>query len=285
MNLELPRWSGSTSRPRLQLPPGATDCHHHIYDTRFPAAPTGTLFHDDALVEDYSKLAAWLGIERQVVVQPSLYGEDNSLLLAALKVFGDAARGIAVISPDLSDADLRALQAGNVRGVRINTRLPSSVGLEALEALAVRVAPLGWHVQLVLNPDTLPELEPKLHALPCPVVIDHMAHLRGAAGRQHPAFDCVARLLQAGKTWLKLSGAYIGCESAGGTYPDAVLIGRAFADIAPERMLWGSDWPHPTAQTTKPDDTALLDLLCAFAPDAAVRTRILVENPASLYGF
>lgn len=285
MNLELPRWSGGTTRPTLQLPPGATDCHHHVYNACFPAAPTGTLFHEDALVEDYRKLAAWLGIERHVVVQPSLYGKDNSLLLAALNAFGPSARGIAVISPDISDADLRTLQAANIRGVRINTRLPGSVGLDALEALAARIAPLGWHIQLVLNPDTLPDLEAQLRALPCPVVIDHMAHLRGAAGLQHPAFACLAGLLQSGQAWMKLSGAYISCDSEGGTYPDSVRIGRAFAEIAPNRMLWGSDWPHPTAKTTKPDDAALLDLLSAFAPDAAVRTRIVVDNPASLYGF
>ena len=283
--MDIPRWCGGNSRPRLQLPSGATDCHHHIYDSRFPAAPTGTLFHEDALVEEYRKLAAWLGIERHVVVQSSLYGEDNSLLVSALKAFGPSARGIAVISPDISEADLRRLQAANVRGVRINTRLPGSVGLDALDALAARITPLGWHIQLVLNPDALPALEPKLSALPCPVVIDHMAHLRGAAGLQHPAFACVARLLQSGKAWMKLSGAYIGCDAEGGTYPDAVLIARAFMDIAPNRMLWGSDWPHPTAKTTKPDDAALLDLLCVFAPEAAARTQILVENPSVLYGF
>ena len=279
------RWSSGSARPRLQASIGATDCHHHIYDSRFPAAPLGKLSHGDALVEDYLALAARLGIERHVVVQPSLYGDDNRLLLQSLQRFGDKARGIAVIEPDAPEQLLRDLDAGHVRGIRINANLPGGPGLETMEALAARIAPLGWHLQLAIDPALIPDLEGKIARLPCPVVFDHGAYLRGQQGLAHSAFAVLARLLETGNIWLKLSAPYIGCEEEHPAYPSAAMVGRAFVKIAPERMLWGSDWPHPTIADVKPDGAALFDLVAAFTPDAAIQGRILVDNPRDLYGF
>lgn len=279
------RWSSGFARPRLEAPIGATDCHHHIYDSRFPAAPLGRLSHGDALVEDYLALATRLGIERHVVVQPSLYGADNRLLLQSLKRFGDKARGIAVIEPDAPEQLLRDLDAGHVRGVRINAKLPGGPGLETMESLAARIAPLGWHLQLAIDPALIPDLEGKIVRLPCPVVFDHVAYLRGQQGLAHPAFAVLARLLETGNIWLKLSAPYIGCEEEHPAYPSAAMVGRAFVKIAPERMLWGSDWPHPTIGDVKPDGAALFDLVAAFTPEAAMQGRLLADNPRDLYGF
>nr|WP_202397209.1 amidohydrolase family protein [Pseudoroseomonas coralli] len=279
-------WSAGTAPPRLEVPAGATDCHFHVYDGRWPSA-AGTPHHPDASVEHYRLLQARLGLARGVLVQPSAYGTDNSLHLRALEALGrERFRMVAVVVPDVPDGTLRALDAAGVRGIRFNLTMPGVLRAEHLVPLARRVAPLGWHCQVNASEPTLLAAAPLLASLPCPLVLDHMGQVPQPGGTATPAFQAVRRLLDAGRTWVKLSGAYLRSRSGAPGYADAGAVAAALVRAAPERMLWGTDWPHPTQRTdAKPDDATLLDLLADWAADPATRRRVLVENPSRLYGF
>jgi D-galactarolactone isomerase len=272
--------NGSGSR-RRSLPANATDCHHHVYDPRWPLDPRATLHPSGATIAEYRALQQRLGLDRHVIVQPSTYGTDNTGLVEALTTFGPEARGIAVVDASVSDEELSRLGRAGVCGVRFNLRLPAGAGLEAMTSLAPRVAELGWHVQLNVSGDQLSELRPLLQSLPAPIVLDHLGHI---ASPRHPGFAIIAGLIASGRAWVKLSGPYIGSAVGPPTYADRGEVARALVELAPERLVWGSDWPHPS-ETEKPDDAGLLDLLAVWAPDEAVRRRILVTNPEALYGF
>lgn len=280
------RWSGGTDTPRITVPANATDCHHHIYDARFPPAPAATLRPPDASVEDYKGLQRRLGLVRNVVVQPSTYGTDNRLLVDSLKAFGPNARGVAMLDANVTPEELRRLDAAGIRGVRFGTRLPGGAPITDLEPVARNIADLGWHIQLVSEGEKIVALREVLERLPVPVVFDHMGHLPEPAGPDHPGFRVIADLIATRGAWVKLTGAYILSKSGPPSYADRGRLARAYVALAPERLVWGSDWPHPTSPADgKPDDAGLLDLLAEWAPDPAVQSRILVANPARLYGF
>ncbi|MCR0985439.1 amidohydrolase family protein [Roseomonas populi] len=281
-------WSAGTGPARLAVPPGAADCHIHIYDGRFPYDPAATLRPAPATVADYRLLQRRLGTGRCVVVQPSSYGTDNACLVDALCQFGDAARGVAVVDASVQEAELRALDAAGVRGARFNLARPAGADAEALEAVARRIAPLGWHLQVHTLPDVWQGLEAVLGRLPVPIVIDHLGRLPQPAGLSHPAWPLLRRLVDEGRAWVKISGAYHDTRSGAPDYADTGAVVRAWVEAAPERVVWGTDWPHPSATAGEkpvPDDARLLDLLADWAPSAALRTRILVDNPVALYGF
>ncbi|WBV45162.1 amidohydrolase [Pseudoroseomonas cervicalis] len=273
---------GEAAMPDLSfVPEGACDAHLHILDARFPAAgptPPG------ATLADYRAVQRRLGLSRAVLVQAKHHGTDPACLLEALAALGAAGRGIAVATPDISDAALRRLDSGGVRGLRFSLWNPadSQTSLEMLAPLAARIAPLGWHAQLHLTAEQIVDAAPILDALPCPMVFDHMARLPAGPGGAHPAFAVVARLLQQGRAWVKLSGAYL-VDPAGPPWGAAGAIARAFLAEAPERLVWGSDWPHVT-ERHKPDAATLLGLLAEWA-GKPVAARILSENAAALYGF
>ena len=280
------RWSRGTDRPRTPMPAGATDCHHHIYDARCPWAPEATSKPGDASVDDYRDLQARLGTSRNVIVQPSSYGTDNSVLLAALARFGASARGIAVVDTSVTDAQLDQLDRGGVRGIRFNLSPPGTTTLAMVAPLADRVASLGWHVQVNAPADRLLEARETWAGLPCPIVFDHLAQVPEPDAPSHPAFAMVVELLQRARAYVKLSGFYGLTEIGAPTYSDRVDLARGYAEAAPERVLWGSDWPHPTEQPDRiPDDAQLLDVLTDAVPDEAMRRRALVDNPAALYRF
>ncbi|NKE44842.1 amidohydrolase family protein [Roseomonas frigidaquae] len=274
-------FTAATAPPRLAVPPGAVDCHHHVYDVAAPVVPGGRE-HGSATLEDHARLLARLGVQRQVLVQPSSYGLDNSLHLAALREAGpDRARMVAVVRPDFEPAAAREMAAAGVVGARANLVQGIPLGLADVAPLARRMADLGWHMQVFASAGQIAELAPVLRAAPCPVVFDHFAQLPLVDWAAHPAWGVVMDLVQAGRGWVKLSSPY----SLDQARPQAVApLARALAAAAPERMVWGTNWPHPNA-TTIPDDSALLDLLADWAPDAAQRRAILVDNPARLYGF
>lgn len=277
-------WSAGDEAPTLVTPPHATDCHHHIYDHHYPPAPEATLHPGDATVADYRLLQKRLGIQRHVVVQPSTYGTDNRLLLDALAAFGPEARGVAVLHPDVSEGELRRLDAAGVRGVRFNLVQAGATTLEMIEPLSRRIAARGWHVQVHMRGEDIAAAGNLWMKLPTPIVFDHFGRIPLPEGTTSPAFRTIAALLERGRAWVKLSGAYIVSRQGPPDYADVAPLARAYAAAAPERLVWGSDWPHPT-ETVKPDDAVLLDLLGVWVPDAALRQRILVENPARLYGF
>jgi predicted TIM-barrel fold metal-dependent hydrolase len=280
-------WSSGSAPAKTRAPAGAADCHHHIYSARFKVDPNSTLRPGEASVADYRLLQKRIGTSRNVVVQPSTYGVFNDGLIEALNEFGPAARGVAVVNTSVTDDELKRLDAAGVRGVRFNLASPGgATSMDMLEAVAKRIAPLGWHIQFFMPADLIYMARRALNELPCPAVFDHLAHLPEPQGITHPAFPVVVDLLQKGKAWLKLSGAYADSKVGPPTYADSTAVAKAYVSAAPDRLVWGSDWPHPTEQSkTLPDDAVLFDLLAEWAPDEAVRNRILVDNPARLYGF
>ncbi|KRB82180.1 2-pyrone-4,6-dicarboxylate hydrolase [Noviherbaspirillum sp. Root189] len=264
----------------------ACDAHLHIYDARFPAiGPVA----ENATARDYRGVQTLLGTSRAVIVQPRCYGTDNSATLDAIEQLGVAnTRGVAVLQPDVSDDTLHALHAGGIRGIRFSlyTKSHAVVGFEMVEVLAHRVAELGWHLQLHWTADQIVTHRDLLARLPTALVFDHLARLPLPAGTAHPAFAYVSALLASGKAWLKLSGAYLdSCVGAAGRYSDMDAVAMAWVRTAPDRLVWGSDWPHITEASFKPDDALLYDLLAHWSSTEALRRRILVDNPARLYGF
>jgi predicted TIM-barrel fold metal-dependent hydrolase len=255
----------------------------HIYDAaRFPPSRPGARMQQHASVADYRLFQQRIGTSRVVVVQPAAYGTDNAVTLDALAQLGPQARGIAVVHPDVTDGELRRLADGGMRGIRFTQFDPKTAvtTIDMIEPLAKRVAPLGWHVQIHLRADQIVDAADLLQRLPVTVVFDHLGRLK--RGVDDPAFAVIRRMLDSGRAWMKLSGAYMMGSSP--YYAEAGEVASAYVAAAPERMVWGSDWPHPT-ETEKPDDAVLFDLLSGWASDAATRQRILVESPAVLYGF
>ncbi|QQX89792.1 amidohydrolase family protein (plasmid) [Cupriavidus necator] len=278
--------SSASCAPHSAAIANACDAHLHIYDPCFAAiAPVVA----NATVEDYRGVQGLLGTSRAVIVQPRCYGTDNSATLDAIRKLGFAnARGVAVVRPDVTDETLHALHAGGIRGIRFSlyTEAHAVVGFEMVEALANRVAELGWHLQLHWTADQIVAHRDLLARLRTPLVFDHLARLPLPEGTTHPAFALVSGLLAGGNAWLKLSGAYLdSVVGAAGRYADIDPVAMAWVRTAPERLVWGSDWPHSTETRVKPDDALLYDLLAHWTDTDAERQRILVDNPALLYGF
>ena len=287
MNEAVPNSSG-TSAPRFKAPPDACDCHLHIYDPQFPMAWPKLRATPDASVAEYRLLQKRLGTTRAVVVQPAAYGVDNRVTVAAVAQLGlHRARGIAVLHPTVSDEELAALAAGGVCGLRFTQHDPQTAvtSPEMIEPLARRIQDLGWHTQLHLRGDQIVEMATLIESLPGTLVFDHMGRLPQPEGTNHPAFRIIAKLVEAGRAWVKLSGPYLDTQVGAPRYTDATRVAREYVKLAPERVVWGSDWPHPTERDLKPDDAILLDLVQEWVREEETRGRILVENPAKLYGF
>ena len=221
-------------------------------------------------------------------MQPRNYATDNRVTLYAISQLGPDARGVAVVSPAVTDAELEAMHAGGIRGIRFSLADPNTraVTPDMVEPLAKRVADLGWHVQFNMPGEMIDEMATVLRGLPTPMVFDHLANPPLPAGIEHSSHKIVRELLDKGRAWVKVSGAYSNSRIGPPSYPEATKLAQAFVKAAPERLVWGSDWPHPgLPDTNKPDDAALFDLLTEWAPDEATRNRILVSNPEALYGF
>jgi predicted TIM-barrel fold metal-dependent hydrolase len=279
------KWSAGTEPAKLGAPANAADCHHHIYDARYPADPKAALRPQDALVEDYRALQRRIGTTRHVIVQPSTYGTDNRCMLDALAAFGPEARAVAVVNDSVPDAELKRMDTLGVRGIRFNLAQAGATTAEMIEPLSKRVNELGWHIQINATAPIIMSIMDIFNRVPSPIVFDHLAHVPEPTGINDPLFARVRGLIDKGKTWIKLSGAYQDTKVGPPTYADSSAVARAYVKAAPERMVWGSDWPHPSEQQVKPDDALLFDLLADWAPDETARHRILVQNPEALYGF
>ncbi|WP_328822725.1 amidohydrolase family protein [Pseudomonas sp. S31] len=278
--------SSASQRPRLRVQAGACDAHIHIIDPGFAPAVAGTPAVAGMSVDDYRQLQRSNGTTRVVIVQPKYYGTDNRCTLDAVARFDGQARGIAVVHPSISEAELERLAAGGIRGLRFSLWNPKDTVTtpEMILPLAERIAALGWHIQLHLSGDQIVQHQALLDKVKVPMVFDHMGRLPPAQGTAHPAFAMIGRWLDADRAWVKLSGAYLNTAEGGPGYADASRVARAFVKAAPERLVWGSDWPHITEQRHKPDDSLLLDLISGWASTAETQ-RILIENPQALYGF
>jgi D-galactarolactone isomerase len=272
--------------PRVQAPPGACDTHIHIYEERFKLAPTATFKPPHAPLGDYLAMRTRIGIARTVVVQPTAYGTDNSCTLEAIAAMGPSARGVAVVGEGVGDAELDRLTQAGIRGIRYFMLPGGALPWESLETMAARVGAFGWHVQLQLDGRLLPEREALLKRLRGTLVIDHNGKFLEPVPVDHPAFRCLLRLLENGRTWVKLSAPYETSKKGPPLYPDVGELAKALVRAAPERCVWATNWPHPSVpREQRPDDANLLDLLLDWAPNEAARTRILADNPAALYGF
>jgi predicted TIM-barrel fold metal-dependent hydrolase len=284
--------SAGTEAPKLKAPANACDCHMHIYDeARFPPARPGpqSRMQSNAGVAEYRLLQKRNGTTRTVIVTPAAYVTDNRVTLDGIQQLGAAnTRGVAVLHPTVTDAELKVLADGGIKGIRFTVFDPKSaaVSIDMIEPLAKRVADLGWHLQIHMRGDQIVENGDMLQRLPTLVVFDHMGRLPQPAPLDHPAYKIIRAMLDKGRTWMKLSGAYMDTKVGAPTYADKFPVAQAYLKAAPERMVWGSDWPHPTEKPDdKPNDATLFDLLSEWAPDAALRQRILVSNPEALYGF
>ena len=287
MSMAVPN-SGGTSLPRFKAPASTCDCHIHIYDPRFKMRWPNLRAVTDASTVQYKLLQQRIGASRVVIVQPAAYGTDNSVTIDAVAQMGiEAARGIAVCHPTVTDTELAAMDRGGIRGLRFTLHEPRTAvtSVEMIAPLAHRVARIGWHVQLHLRGDQIVEMADLIDALPGTLVFDHMGRMPQPEGVHHPAMAIVKRELDKGRAWVKLSGPYLDTKTGAPRYADVKAVARELARHAPERCVWGSDWPHPTEPTHKPDDAVLFDLLQEWALDETTRRRILVDNPAQLYGF
>ena len=271
-------------KPRLVAPPGACDTHMHVYEAGAALGPRALgPGPADGTVERFRPVMDRLGTTRTVVVQPTAYGADNRVTMGAVEALGPAnARAVVVVEPDVDAAELARLDRAGARGVRFQMLPGGHLPWEAMEPLARRVAPLGWHLQLQMNGRLFADREALLRRLPCPLVVDHVGRFMDPVPPDHEAFRALLRLLEGGRCWLKLSAPYE--SSTRPDHADVDALARAAAAAAPERMLWASNWPHP-GRRPPPDDAAMLDLLFDWIPVEANRRRALVDNPAALYGF
>jgi predicted TIM-barrel fold metal-dependent hydrolase len=289
------------TRPAFAPPPGACDCHTHVFGpaSAYPYWAGRAYTPPDASIADLQTLHRHLGLSRVVIVHPSPYGTDNSVSLDAVAAIGAGARGVAVVRPDISTAELSALDRGGMRGARVNLATAGifdpAKAWTSIETTAWRIAPFGWHLQTFTDLTVIDALADRLAALPVPLVVDHFGGLRAERGLHQNGFAALLRLVQAGNTYVKLSAAYR--SSLRSDAADLEPFARALIDANPERMLWGTDWPHPggghhhgaATQQIEPfqsiDDGAALDRLAGWCRSRAQLDAILAQNPSRLYRF
>jgi predicted TIM-barrel fold metal-dependent hydrolase len=277
-----------TRTPDLDIPPLACDAHCHVFGpaAKFPFDPNRSYTPPDASVEDFRRLQSILGFERAVIVQATCHGTDNAAMLDAIASSGGRYRGIAMVDETFTDKDFRNLHDGGVRGVRMSfaRHLAGPPDFTKVKRTADMIRPMGWHLVLYLEAEDVVENSSELTALGVPIVIDHMARVKPADGVEQKAFQLLLRFVRDQGFWVKVSGAErLSVTSA--PFHDLVPFAQALIEAAPDRILWGTDWPHPNIEGVMPNDGDLVDLLGLYAPDAEMRRRILVDNPARLYGF
>ena len=277
----------SPKQPEYHPPQGAVDAHCHVFGpgAEFPYAPERKYTPCDAPKEKLFELRDDLGFARNVIVQASCHGKDNAALVDALEASGGLARGVAIVGADVQDAELQALHAAGVRGVRFNfvKRLVDATPHEVFERIAAKVARLGWHIVVYFEGPDLEEVAPLVRRLPGIVVVDHMGRPDVAEGIEGAGFRAFMEFLaEDTRYWVKVS-----CPErltvAGPPYDDVVPFARALVERFPDRVLWGTDWPHPNMKSHVPDDGALVDVIPRIAVSEVLRQRLLVDNPMRLY--
>jgi 2-pyrone-4,6-dicarboxylate lactonase len=278
----------NTRPPRFRPPPLACDAHCHVFGpaSRFPYAPDAPYWPPDAPFEALVGLHDKLGIERAVIVHASCHGADMRATLDAIARSKGRYRGTAIIDESCGDEEFRRMHEGGIRAVRFNfvRHLGGRPDMALFDRTVARLAEMGWHLILHLDASDIVEFRKKFEALPVPMVIDHMGRVRAAQGLEQEPFRVLLSFMKNRNTWVKICGAER-VSSEGPPVHDAVPFARALIEAAPERILWGTDWPHPNVGRHMPNDGNLVDLFALMAPDARTQRAILVENPARLYGF
>ena len=278
-------------RPDLLLPAGATDCHAHICgpESSFPYFSERIYTPPDALLPDYFNLLTHLGVERAVLVQPSIYGTDNRAMLAALKAFPSKLRGVAVVDESITDAEIEALHIAGVRGLRFNiVDLANATGqlpIAMLRSLATRIASLGWHLEFLMHADTFPQLSIDFHDFPVEIVLGHFGYTNASLGIENTGFQNLCAMMREGRAWVKLTGAYRISNEVTPPYSDVNRFAEALIESNPEQLIWGTDWPHVMVKGFMPNDADLCDLLGNWVQDPSHLKKILVSNPERLYDF
>lgn len=273
-------------RPRLAVPEGAVDTAIHVYHASVPAAPSGPPVPGDFPESAYQAVQRRLGFKRVVVVQPNAYQHDNRVTLAAIRALGPGAKGVGVVKPGVTDAELERLTQGGIVAQRIFQMQWGAVGFDRMHEVMARVQSFGWFSTIQLDGRELPQWEATITRLSGKFVIDHIGKFLEPVAVDSAPFKSLLRLVDTGRCWVRLAGAYETSKTGAPAYEDVSRLARALVKHAPERMIWASNWPHPSAPKDRiPDDADLLDLLLDWAPDEATRRKILVDNPAGLYGF
>ncbi|WP_230979741.1 amidohydrolase family protein [Steroidobacter gossypii] len=278
----------SPSKPAFRPPPGAVDAHCHVFGPGdvFPYAPERKYTPCDAPKEKLWELRDYLGFERNVIVQATCHGADNRALVDALKASNGRARGVATVKHDVTDEELRALDAAGVRGVRFNfvKRLVDTTPREVLRSIAERIQPLGWHIVIYFEAQELPELYDFFTSLPTTVVVDHMGRPDVTQPLDGPEFELFIRLLRENPNfWSKVSCPERLSKRGPDAYEDVVPFARRVVETFPDRVLWGTDWPHPNMKSHMPDDGKLVDFIPKIAPTVELQRKLLVDNPMALY--
>ena len=274
-------------KPDYVPPDGACDSHCHVFGPGdlFPYSPTSSYIPVDAPKETLFQRHEFLGFDRAVLVQASCHGRDNSAMIDALKSRPETLRGVAIVGPEITEAELADMHEAGVRGVRFNfvKRLRARQTLEDRRAIVDKIAPLGWHVVIYAEPEDMEDVQPFIADLSLPVIFDHMGRIPVERGTGSPEFKVMERLLREDdKYWVKVS-----CperlSKAGPPYDDVVEVAKALIEIASDRVLWGTDWPHPNMKSHIPDDGLLVDRIPVICPDETMQKKLLIDNPDRLY--
>jgi len=278
-------------KPKVVLPKGAVDTHVHVFAPGYKLSPDRGYTPPDSTLADLEHLHATLGIDRVVFTQPSVYGVDNSAILDGMAALNakaaNRARGVVAITMGTSDAELAALDARGVRGVRLNTDNKGGMPIEmkAIPELAARIAPFRWHIEFLFPGKDIVELMPTLAAVKVPISIAHFAYQPATAGVKAPGFQALLGLMRRGNTWMKISGANRVSATDLPPYDDVKPLAHALMAAAPERIVWGTDWPHPNKYLVNPNDGDLVDAFGDWVTDEGMRRKIMVDNPATFYRF
>jgi len=275
-----------TKVPVLKAPKGSCDCHSHILGPldKYPYVENRSYTPPVASYEDYTKMLGILGIDRAVVVHPSVYGIDNRVTLEAVKRGGDNFRGVVVVDENITPDEIESMNEIGIRGVRVNLLFDGGVEVSVLDKIVKLIEPFGWHVQLLIDVSVFEPFECLMN-LPVDVVFDHMGHMHVSKGLNNPGFRKMVKMIAEGRAWAKLSGAYRISELDRHPFEDTDIFAKTIIEANEDRVVWATDWPHPSVEIDMPNDGDLLDILLRWAPDENLRKKILVDNPAKLYGF
>ena len=275
-----------TRKPKLKLPPKAADCHCHVFGPRdrYPWAANRLYTPPPVHLENYLTMLDAVGFERGVMVQTGLYGNDNRFLVDAIKAHPKRLRGVALIGESVTDRELEDLARAGIRGFRVNRTAKTGLAFDVARRLAERVKGYGMHVQFLLDIEDHPDIDTLLGGFATEVVIDHMGRPDPKQGVRAPGFQALIRLLRSGRGWAKMSAPYR-TSLQEPPYNDITPFAHALVAAAPDRLVWGSDWPHVLLEATMPNDGDLVDQIAVWVPDEVTRKRMLVDNADTLYGF
>jgi 2-pyrone-4,6-dicarboxylate lactonase len=278
-------------KPNVQLPSGSIDTHVHVFESGYPLSPNRGYNPPHSTLADLEHLHDTLGVDRVVFTQPSVYGIDNSAILNGMAALNakmpNRARSVVAISLSTTDDELAALDAAGVRGVRLNTDNKGGmpIAMNEIPDLAARIAPFGWHIEFLFPGKDIIELMPVFTSLKVPTSIAHFAYQPATAGVAASGFQALLELMRRGSTWIKISGANRVSETDLPPYDDVQPMARALIEAAPERVMWGTDWPHPNKYAANPNDGDLVDAFGDWVTDQAMRRKIMVDTPAAFYRF